>query len=54
MTALRERDALLGASLSWDGGAGVGDGIEPDGGLRVRTADGGVTVLSAGEVRLSR
>ena len=54
LTAMRERDALLGASLSWDGGAGVGDGIEPDGGLRVRTADGGVTVLSAGEVRLSR
>ena len=33
-------------------GAGVGDGIDADGGLRVRTAAGGVTVLSAGEVHL--
>ena len=54
LNALRERDALLGAPLSWDGGAGVGDGINADGGLRVRTGDGGVTVLSAGEVHLSR
>ena len=52
LRALRERDALLGAELSWEGGSGVGDGIGDDGGLRVRLADGGETVLSAGEVHL--
>ena len=52
LDALRARDALLGAPVRWDRGSGVGDGIDADGGLRVRTADGGVTVLSAGEVHL--
>ena len=52
LTALRARDALLGAPVSWDGGAGVGDGIDADGGLRVRMAAGDVNVLSAGEVHL--
>jgi len=54
LTALRERDALLGQAVTWDGGSGVGDGIEPGGGLRVRPADGEVVVLSAGEVHLAR
>ncbi len=54
LRALRERDALLGAELRWEGGSGVGDGIGDDGGLRVRLADGGETVLSAGEVHLGR
>jgi BirA family biotin operon repressor/biotin-[acetyl-CoA-carboxylase] ligase len=54
LRALRERDALLGAPLRWEGGSGVGDGIDDDGGLRVRLASGGETVLSAGEVHLGR
>jgi BirA family biotin operon repressor/biotin-[acetyl-CoA-carboxylase] ligase len=54
LAALRARDALLGAAVRWEGGAGVGDGIDADGGLRVRTEAGEVTVLSAGEVHLGR
>jgi BirA family transcriptional regulator, biotin operon repressor / biotin---[acetyl-CoA-carboxylase] ligase len=53
LDALRARDALLGMRVSWDGGEGVADGIDAGGGLRVRT-DTGETVLSAGEVHLSR
>jgi BirA family biotin operon repressor/biotin-[acetyl-CoA-carboxylase] ligase len=51
LDALRARDALLGVRISWDGGEGVGAGIDPDGGLRV-TTDAGERVLSAGEVHL--
>ena len=51
LAALRARDALLGVRVSWEGGEGVGDGIDADGGLRVRT-DAGDRVLSAGEVHL--
>jgi BirA family transcriptional regulator, biotin operon repressor / biotin---[acetyl-CoA-carboxylase] ligase len=53
LDALRARDALLGVRVSWDGGEGVGAGIDPDGGLRV-TTDTGERVLSAGEVHLER
>ena len=53
LDALRARDALLGVRISWDGGEGVGAGIDPDGGLRV-TTDAGERVLSAGEVHLER
>ena len=53
LDALRARDALLGVRLEWDGGEGVGAGIDPDGGLRV-TTDAGERVLSAGEVHLGR
>jgi BirA family biotin operon repressor/biotin-[acetyl-CoA-carboxylase] ligase len=52
LVALRERDALLGAPVRWADGAGVGDGIDDAGGLRVRLAGGEVVVLSAGEVHL--
>ena len=52
LAALRERDALLGASVSWTGGSGTGAGIADDGGLRVRRDDGTETVLDAGEVHL--
>jgi BirA family transcriptional regulator, biotin operon repressor / biotin---[acetyl-CoA-carboxylase] ligase len=54
LTALRERDALLGAEIAWAGGQGVGAGITDDGTLRVRLADGRETVLDAGEVHLRR
>ncbi len=51
LEALRARDALLGEPVRWEGGEGVADGIDPDGGLRVKTA-AGERVLSAGEVHL--
>jgi BirA family biotin operon repressor/biotin-[acetyl-CoA-carboxylase] ligase len=53
LDALRARDALLGVRIGWDGGEGVGAGIDADGGLRVETS-GGERVLSAGEVHLER
>ena len=53
LDALRARDALLGVMISWDGGEGVGAGIDAGGGLRV-TTDAGERVLSAGEVHLGR
>jgi BirA family transcriptional regulator, biotin operon repressor / biotin---[acetyl-CoA-carboxylase] ligase len=53
LAALRERDALLGRTISWSGGAGTGAGIAEDGCLRVRLADGRETSVGAGEVHLS-
>jgi len=53
LDALRARDALLGAEVRWEGGEGVADGIDPAGGLRVKTTTG-EQVLSAGEVHLRR
>ena len=50
-TALRERDALLGAPVRWEGGEGTGAGIADDGALLVRTDDG-LTRLAPGEVHL--
>jgi BirA family transcriptional regulator, biotin operon repressor / biotin---[acetyl-CoA-carboxylase] ligase len=52
LSALAARDALLGARLAWAGGEGTGAGIAPDGGLRVRLADGSERVLDSGEVHL--
>ena len=40
LAALRERDALLGAPVRWEGGEGTGAGIADDGALLVRTDDG--------------
>jgi BirA family biotin operon repressor/biotin-[acetyl-CoA-carboxylase] ligase len=52
VAALRERDALLDAPLSWPGGEGTGAGIDPEGRLLVRDAMGRTHVLEAGEVHL--
>jgi BirA family biotin operon repressor/biotin-[acetyl-CoA-carboxylase] ligase len=52
LDALRERDALLGRPVTWDGGSGTGAGITAAGELAVRLADGGETRLAAGEVHL--
>ncbi len=52
LAALRERDALAGRSVRWEGGEGAGAGIAADGALLVRGADGNVHVLAAGEVHL--
>ena len=51
VAALRERDALLGRRLRWDGGEGEGAGIDSSGALLVDTASG-TTALSSGEVHL--
>jgi BirA family transcriptional regulator, biotin operon repressor / biotin---[acetyl-CoA-carboxylase] ligase len=50
LAALRERDALLGAPITWHGGTGTGAGITDDGGLRLTSGE----VLRAGEVHLAR
>jgi BirA family biotin operon repressor/biotin-[acetyl-CoA-carboxylase] ligase len=50
---LRDRDALLGRAVQWDGGHGEAAGIDEGGGLIVRLDDGTTTTLSAGEVTLT-
>jgi BirA family biotin operon repressor/biotin-[acetyl-CoA-carboxylase] ligase len=52
LAELRRLDALLERPVTWADGAGVGAGVDEGGGLRVRRADGSVTVLDAGEVHL--
>jgi BirA family transcriptional regulator, biotin operon repressor / biotin---[acetyl-CoA-carboxylase] ligase len=54
LDAWRARDALAGREISWAGGTGVADGIDGEGRLVVRLADGGRTALNAGEVHLGR
>ena len=51
LEAVRARDALLGRSVRWGGGTGVGAGIDGEGRLVVRTGAGEVR-LDAGEVHL--
>jgi BirA family biotin operon repressor/biotin-[acetyl-CoA-carboxylase] ligase len=53
LAALRDRDALLGRAVSWDGGHGEGAGIDDGGALIVRLDDGTTTALNAGEVTLT-
>jgi BirA family biotin operon repressor/biotin-[acetyl-CoA-carboxylase] ligase len=50
--AWRERDALLGRAIAWNGGRGVARGIADDGRLRVQHDDGAYESLGAGEVHL--
>jgi len=52
LAAWRDRDALRGREVSWDGGAGVAAGIEDSGDLVVVAAGGDRVVLGAGEVHL--
>ena len=52
LRALRDRDALHGRPVRWEGGTGTGAGIAGDGALRVRDATGAVQALAAGEVHL--
>ncbi len=54
LAAWRERDALRGREVAWDGGAGVADGVDERGYLLVRLADGDRVALGAGEVHLTR
>ena len=53
LAAWQERDALLGAHVSWSGGRGKAAGITNAGALRVET-DAGIVELDAGEVHLGR
>lgn len=53
LAAWRERDALLGSSVRWNGGSGRAAGIDDAGALIVETEAGEVT-LDAGEVHLLR
>jgi BirA family transcriptional regulator, biotin operon repressor / biotin---[acetyl-CoA-carboxylase] ligase len=52
--AWRERDALRGREVAWEGGEGVADGIDDRGFLLVRVADGDRIALGAGEIHLTR
>lgn len=52
LEAWRERDALQGREVAWDGGSGVADGIDDSGDLLVVGAGGERFVLGAGEVHL--
>jgi BirA family transcriptional regulator, biotin operon repressor / biotin---[acetyl-CoA-carboxylase] ligase len=53
LAAWRERDALLGESVRWAKGSGVGAGVDETGALLVDT-DSGRVALDAGEVHLRR
>lgn len=54
LAAWRERDALRGRKIAWEGGSGVADGVDERGFLLVRLADGDRVALGAGEVHLTR
>jgi BirA family transcriptional regulator, biotin operon repressor / biotin---[acetyl-CoA-carboxylase] ligase len=53
LAAFRLRDALLGRPLAWDGGTGIGAGVDGDGRLVVSAGPRRLT-LDAGEVHLVR
>ena len=50
----RERDALRGREVAWDGGSGIADGVDDRGYLLVVTASGDRVAVGAGEVHLTR
>lgn len=52
LTAWREADATRGRSLVVAGRAGVGDGIDDDGALRLRQEDGSIHRVVAGDVEM--
>jgi BirA family biotin operon repressor/biotin-[acetyl-CoA-carboxylase] ligase len=54
LDAVRARDALLGRTVRWTRGEGVGAGLDDGGRLLVRRPDGSLDALDAGEVHLSR
>ncbi len=54
LTAWRERDALLGRTVSWAEGRGVAKGLDGEGRLLVQRQDGARIALAAGEVHLER
>ena len=54
LAAWRERDALRGREVAWDGGSGVADGVDDRGYLVVVTPGGDRVAVGAGEVHLTR
>ncbi|HEY6731490.1 MAG TPA: biotin--[acetyl-CoA-carboxylase] ligase [Solirubrobacterales bacterium] len=50
----RQRDALKGREVAWDGGSGIADGIDDRGYLLVVTPGGDRIAVGAGEVHLTR
>jgi BirA family biotin operon repressor/biotin-[acetyl-CoA-carboxylase] ligase len=54
LAAWRERDALLGREVEWEGGSGVADGVDDRGYLVVVTPAGDRIAVGAGEVHLAR
>jgi BirA family transcriptional regulator, biotin operon repressor / biotin---[acetyl-CoA-carboxylase] ligase len=53
LAAWRERDALRGREVAWEGGSGVADGVDDRGRLAVVVPAGDRVLLGAGEVHLS-
>jgi BirA family transcriptional regulator, biotin operon repressor / biotin---[acetyl-CoA-carboxylase] ligase len=54
LAAWRQRDALRGREVAWDGGSGVADGVDERGYLLIRTPGGDRITVGAGEVHLTR
>ncbi len=54
LEAWRERDALRGREIAWEGGSGVADGIDDRGYLLVVVPSGERIALDAGEIHLTR
>ena len=54
LTAWRERDALRGKEVAWEGGSGVADGVDGRGYLLVIAAGGERIAVGAGEIHLTR
>jgi BirA family biotin operon repressor/biotin-[acetyl-CoA-carboxylase] ligase len=52
LAAFRDRDALRGREIAWDGGNGTAEGIDERGNLLVATGSGEQVSLGAGEVHL--
>jgi BirA family biotin operon repressor/biotin-[acetyl-CoA-carboxylase] ligase len=50
----RNRDALRGREIAWEGGSGVADGVDDRGYLLVVTPGGDRIAVGAGEVHLTR
>jgi BirA family biotin operon repressor/biotin-[acetyl-CoA-carboxylase] ligase len=54
LAAWRQRDALKGREVAWEGGSGIADGVDDRGYLLVLTPGGDRIALGAGEVHLTR
>ncbi len=52
LAAWRERDALRGREIAWEGGSGIADGVDGRGRLVVVAPSGEHVLLGAGEVHL--
>jgi len=50
----RNRDALIGREVAWDGGSGIADGVDDRGYLVVIAPGGDRVAVGAGEVHLTR